>query len=287
MTASVRLLVVDCNIRDDRDAYQRTFGQLPGAAYAAAIASVSPGIVYDIALPADSGANLPDPAGLAAYDGIVLTGSSLNIYDGGAAVARQIELMRAIYASKTPVFGSCWGIQLAAVAAGGVVHKNPRGREVGIARRIVRTAAGAGHPLLDGRPATWDAPCSHLDEIAVPPGETTVLAANAVSGIQAAEIRHDGCVFWGVQYHPEFTLADIAFIMRRRLQTLVSEGYGASDADLSAHLDDLETLDRDPARKDLAWQLALDAEVLDPIRRRRELQNFIEQRVKPNRSRRG
>ena len=32
--------------------------------------------------------------------------------------------------------GSCWGIQMAAVVAGGVIAKNPKGREWGIAKAI-------------------------------------------------------------------------------------------------------------------------------------------------------
>ena len=123
-----------------------------------------------------AGANLPNGRGLEEYDGIAITGSALSIYDGGEAVERQLDLTRAIYASKTPFFGSCWGLQLAAAASGGTVVKNPLGREIGIARNIAPTEAGRKHPLLAGRPGAFDAPCTHLDVVAVPPGETVVLA---------------------------------------------------------------------------------------------------------------
>ena len=112
---------------------------------------IEPGLVCDIALPADEGANLPDPAGLAAYDGIVLTGSHLNIYDATPEIRRQVDLMRAVYASRTPAFGSCWGLQVAAVAAGGDVRLNPAGWEVGIARRLDPDRGGEG-PSDAGRP---------------------------------------------------------------------------------------------------------------------------------------
>jgi GMP synthase (glutamine-hydrolysing) len=52
-----------------------------------------------------------------------------------------------------------------------------------------------------------------------------VLAANPVSGIQAAEIRHGGGVFWGVQYHPEFDLFELACILERMTGVLVAEGF--------------------------------------------------------------
>jgi GMP synthase (glutamine-hydrolysing) len=287
MASPLRFLVVEGNTRPVREGYREFQGQTPAEAYAATIAEIEPGSVQDIALPADEGANLPDPAGLDSYDGVFLTGSALNIYDATPEITRQVELMRAIFACKTPVFGSCWGIQVGAVAAGGVVHKNPKGREIGFARRITRTAAGAGHPLLEGRPAMWDAPCTHLDEVAVPPGAMTILASNAVSEVQAAEIRVNGNVFWGVQYHPEFSLATIAYIMRRRADVLVAEGFAETDAVVHVYVDDLEALDARPDRRDLAWRHALDEEVLDPAKRTTELRNFVKYCVKPTRSARG
>ncbi len=199
----LRLLFVDGNTREQRANYVRDYGATPAEAYAAEITAIAPGIVSDICLPADEGANLPDGDGLESYDGIFLTGSALHIYDIEPAVTRQIELMRAIYASGTPCFGSCWGIQMGCVAAGGTVVANPNGREVGFARRIAPTEIGRGHPLLAGRPAAFDAPAIHLDTVALPPHGTTILASNSISQVQAAEIKHDGGTFWGVQYHPE------------------------------------------------------------------------------------
>jgi GMP synthase (glutamine-hydrolysing) len=45
------------------------------------------------------------------------------VYDGGPAVDPQIELARAVLQSKPPLFGSCWGLQVVTVAAGGTVPK--------------------------------------------------------------------------------------------------------------------------------------------------------------------
>jgi GMP synthase (glutamine-hydrolysing) len=95
--------------------------------------------------------------------------------------------MRAIYASGTPSFGSCWGLQVATVAAEGDVRQNPAGREIGFARRLTLTDAGRTHPMLAGRPSAYDAPAIHLDTVTVLPDDCTVLSANAVSAVQAAE----------------------------------------------------------------------------------------------------
>lgn len=283
----LRVLVVDGYKRAQREEYARDSGATPGEAYAAELRRVEPTLVTDICLPADEGANLPDGSGLASYDGIALTGSSLHIHSPEPAVTRQIELMRAIYQSGTPCFGSCWGIQIAAVAAGGSVALNPNGLEIGFARRIAKTEAGAAHPLLAGRPAAFDAPAIHFDSIVAPPDDATILAANTMSPIQAAEFRQDGGTFWGVQYHPEFSLRLIATILRRHAKVLVERGFRRDEADTERWLADLDALDADPARRDLAWAHGLDEEVLDPVRRVTELRNFLEMRVKPQASLRG
>jgi GMP synthase (glutamine-hydrolysing) len=260
---------------------------MPSQSYAAVLTAIEPGALCDLAFPADAGANLPDPAGLRSYDAVVFTGSALNIYDATPEVTRQVELMRSAYASAVPVFGSCWGIQVGAVAAGGDVRRNPLGREIGFARNIAPSEAGRLHPMLAGRPAAYDAPAIHLDIVAVPPGACTVLAANRMAGIQAAEIRAEGGVLWGVQYHPEFSLAELGTILETRRQVLVDEGFCATAEEAGAYAGDLKALDADPARRDLAWRHGIDQEVLDPLRRTAEIRNFVSHMVRPEKSRRG
>ncbi|WP_230533929.1 type 1 glutamine amidotransferase [Microvirga roseola] len=283
----LRFLVVEGNTRGARQAHREAYGLMPSESYAAVLQEIEGEAVCDLAFPADEGANLPDAAGLESYDGIVLTGSHLNIYDRTPDILRQIDLMRAIYASRTPCFGSCWGLQVAAVAADGDVQVNPLGREVGFSRRLTPTEAGRGHPLLAGRPAVYDAPAIHLDMVTVAPEGCTVLASNPVSPVQAAEIRMNGGVFWGVQYHPEFSLGELAVILRRRTEILVREGFCRTPEDAASYTDDLAALQDEPTRFDLAWKHGLDAEILDPERRTREIRNFIAQRVKPEKSARG
>jgi GMP synthase (glutamine-hydrolysing) len=156
-----------------------------------------------------------------------------------------------------------------------------------IARRIVLTEAGSRHPMYAGKGPAFDAVTVHLDEVAVQTPGTTVLAANTHSEVQAAELKVDGAVAWGVQYHPEFSLADIAAIMRRYGRSLVREGFFADEQALAAYADDLQALDRDPANKPLAWRYGIDATVLDRPVRTAELANWIAHQVLPTRSARG
>jgi GMP synthase (glutamine-hydrolysing) len=131
------------------------------------------------------GEALPLGAALADFDGVMLPGSPLHIYDRTSIVTRQIDFARAVFAAGIPVRGSCWGLQLATVALGGSVRCNPRGRELPIVRAISVTEAGRAHPLLASRPAVFDALCSHLDEIETLPPNSQVLATNELSPIQA------------------------------------------------------------------------------------------------------
>jgi GMP synthase (glutamine-hydrolysing) len=286
--SKLKFLVVDGNVASARETHRSTYGLAPGESYSQAVLTLSPTANCDIVRPTDHGANLPGSEALEAYDAVFLTGSALNIYKIEPEVTRQIELMRAVYASGTPCFGSCWGIQMGVTAAGGTVHLNPRGREVGFARRIAPTPAGISHPLLAGRPAAFDAPAIHEDEVMLPPeGAWTLLASNAMSAYQAIDITHGGGQFWGVQYHPEFSLRELASILRRRRETLVSEGYFTDMATGDAVLADWDALQDNPARKDLAWKHGLDEEVLDPVRRMTEIRNFIQYKVQPHKTLRG
>jgi GMP synthase (glutamine-hydrolysing) len=283
----LRFLVVEGNTREGREGHRVAYGLTPSQSYAAVLNHLAPDALCDIALPADEGANLPDAAGLASYDGIFLTGSALHAYHVEPAVTRQVELAREAFRSRTPVFGSCWGLQMGALAAGGDVAVNAAGREVGFARRIVPNEAGRAHPLLAGRPGAFDAPAIHLDVVSALPGEVTVLASNALTPIQAAEIRHEGGVMWGVQYHPEFSLAELAVILGRRAHFLIREGFFAGEEDHARYVEDLRALHEAPSRRDLPWRHGLDEEVLETGRRLTELRNFIAHQVRPEASRRG
>jgi GMP synthase (glutamine-hydrolysing) len=281
-----RLLVCEGNTAELRAKQVTAGGQIMSDGYADLLRKLSPGAVVDICYPADPGANLP-LGGIEGYDGVAITGSALNVYDGGPAIEPQIELARAVLKSKTPLFGSCWGLQVITVAAGGTVRPNPKGRELAIGRRIALTEAGREHPMYAGKAAVFDAVTVHLDEVETLAPGTTVLATNAQSDVQSAEINIDGATAWCVQYHPEFALADMAAIMRRYGRRVVNEGFFADEAARDAYVVDLETLDREPENKPLAWRYGIDETVLKESIRTAELANWITHQVLPARAKRG
>lgn len=281
-----RLLVCEGNTADLRAKQVAAGGQVMSDGYADLLRELLPGAVVDICYPADPGTNLPI-GGLEGYDGVAITGSALNVYDGGPEIAGQIELAREVLKARTPLFGSCWGLQVITVAAGGTVRVNPKGRELGIARRIALTPAGRDHPMYRGKGSVFDAVTVHLDEVEILAPGTTVLASNAQSDVQAAEIVLDGAVAWGTQYHPEFSLGDMAAIVRRYGSRLMKEGFFADAAARDNYVADLEALDRNPGDRPLAWRYGMDETVLDRRVRSTEIANWIAHQVLPGRAAKG
>lgn len=271
----MRFLVVDCETADKRDARCASVGRAGGDSFAQVLRELRPGCNTAIITPADGDGPPPTPAELAEFDAVFLGGSSLHVYDGSAPSERLIDAMRAVYRSGTPSFGSCAGLQVAVVAAGGEVGPADDKPEAGIARRITPTQAGRDHPLLRDRPPVWDALTIHTDEITRLPDGATLLAVNS-NAMHAAEIRHDGGLCWGVQYHPELTLREIAAALRRDAAMVVEHGLSRTELEVGGYADLLATLGSDGGRTDLAWRLGIDEQVLDDAQRRREIRNFLD-----------
>ena len=209
------------------------------------------------------GEMLPSGSALTDYDAVMLTGSPLHVYDTDPPVTRQIEFLYAVFATTLPVWGSCWGLQLATVVLGGSVRGNPQGREFGITRRITLTDAGRAHAVLGRRPLAFDALCSHLDEVHTLPANAQVLAGNAHSAVQAmAAPTPGGGGFLGVQYHPEHDLTFSAALMQARGSVLVDEGLVRDVEAAHAVAADFYALN-EGGRPDLAWRYGLDDQILD------------------------
>lgn len=275
-TSRLRFLVAETEPPDARETRRESVGRSSGETYVEILERLAPGCTCHRITPADADGGLPAGETLAGYDGVFLSGSPLSLYEDTPEVRRSLAFMRALFASETPSLGSCAGLQLATVAAGGTVRRNRNGPEAGFARRIVPTGDGRSHPLLRGRPAAYDAPSIHTDEVESLPDSATLLASNRATVVQAAEIRHDGGTFWGVQYHPEIGLDEVTGALRRQADDLVESGLARSRREVEDQADLVEALHREPGRRDLAWRLGLDDQVTDEAHRQREIVNFIE-----------
>ena len=152
-----------------------------------------------------AGDSLPDT--LAGYDGLLVMGGEMGAYDDADHpwLPPTRALIRQAVDTGTCVLGICLGHQLAAVALGGTVSRNPAGQQIGVFdlgwtpaatedRLLGRLAAAAA----DGPPTPavqWN-----NDIVSALPEGSTVLAETAGGVVQAVRFAPRA---WGLQVHPE------------------------------------------------------------------------------------
>ncbi len=283
MSAAPRYLVIDGYTKAARDQLVDGGASMAADLYRTMLLKCSPaGAQCDVLFPSDPGAAYPTDSELAGYHGIAWTGCSLCLNDDHLPeVRQQVDLARRAFEIGIPGFGSCWAAQIAVVAAGGLVQANPNGREMGIARKIELTPEGRAHPLYEGKANVFDAFTSHDDEIVrVPPG-TVILSRNAWTKVQSVSVSFRGGTFWGLQYHPEYDLHELARLTYCRIPKLIGYGFFRDEQAALRYIDDLEALHTDPDRKDLAWRLGIDADVMSEEVRLCEVRNWVRRLVLP------
>lgn len=147
---------------------------------------------------ADLGAALPDPE---AIDGLIVLGGVMGATDD--AVAPWLPAVRQLIADTAachvPTLGICLGHQLAAVALGGRVLRNPHGKQRGLVP-IGFTADAGTDPLFGAVTGGLRGVHSNNDVVAAPPDGAVVLARAPGGEVQAARFAP---TTWGVQWHPE------------------------------------------------------------------------------------
>lgn len=156
------------------------------------------GVEYDV-LRGDRGEHIPTELG--PYDGLVVLGGEMGANDDAehSWLSPTKALIAAVVRADQCFLGICLGHQLAAVALGGEVVKNPRGYTIGLTP-VALTPAGRVDPLL--RPVDPTARAVHWnhDIVSRLPEGASVLATASDGTVQAARFGQCG---WGVQFHPE------------------------------------------------------------------------------------
>lgn len=270
-----RLLVIDAYTDVGRESLSRSRCNHAGPLYQRMLYRLDPSLQLDVITASAPRPELPPGAALTDYDGVIWTGSNLTAHKPTPEVMGQTALLRDHMAAGVPGFGSCWGVQLVVVAAGGTVAANPKGREFGVSRKITLTEAGRCHPMFANKPQVFDGYTSHEDEVTELPAGATLLAGNAFSRVQALAVELSGTQFWSVQYHPEYELEDVARLSAVRRNQLIKQSFFANKADGAAYAEALEALHHDRSLTHLALRMGLDSDVLDPEVRTAEVAAWL------------
>jgi GMP synthase (glutamine-hydrolysing) len=147
------------------------------------------------------------PADLTGHSGMLVLGGEMGAYDD-ASHPWLTDVKRLVVAAAvdgTPVLGVCLGHQLAAVALGGEVRRNPHGQQIGVLG-VGWTPAAYDDPLLaplaDLGPGVDDVPAVQWNNDVVTrlPDGGVDLAHTGRGELQAARLA---AAVWGVQWHPE------------------------------------------------------------------------------------
>jgi GMP synthase (glutamine-hydrolysing) len=280
MSKNLKFLILDGYPKPSRDQFDECGVSLAGKLYAKLLLRHLPDAEYDIIYTSDPGSEVPDLVGLKDYDAILWPGCNLTVYhDHDERVTKMTKLSKNGFIAGLPQFGSCWAAQLAVYVAGGEVKPNPKGREMGVARKIFITDEGKKHPMYEGKTHVFDGFISHDDMITKLPEGATCLASNDFTQVQAVEVIHENGVFWAPQYHPEYNLYEVARLIIAREEKLTREGYFRNHDDMISYVTDLETIYKDHSRKDLRWKLAIDDDLLSDDIRELEFKNWINKQV--------
>lgn len=270
----MRILMMEGNTIEKQQLAHKLGVRTATEIYTKAVRFWAPDIDIDVVNAAD-GEKLPFGKSFTDYDGMIISGSGLRAFHQTPEVLHQLDLLSRFGETGRPILGSCWGLQIAAVVAGGTVGPSSNGRELGVARKISLTDKGKNHPFFADKPLVFDAACIHYDEILNLPDSATLLCSNDHSKVQGAIIPIGKSELWGVQYHPEFDLTQIRMLYQFYEDDMFEQHFVNDKQEYDDLLKKMRRLEAEPNNKALAWQLGIDRDILNDQLRSLEIRNWL------------
>ena len=146
------------------------------------------------------------PESAEGIDGVVISGSKTRIKETSPWIEKQMKFIETLHREKIPTFGICYGEQLIArTLAGDDSVGVSKVYEYGwVPLEVLPEAAKSEvFNVLPPRFHSWE---FHSDEVfSLPESQFRVTARSANCAIQAFDVLD--APMWGVQFHPERTLA--------------------------------------------------------------------------------
>jgi len=173
---------------------------------------------------------------LTKYDGMIWGGSSLNIYNDTVEIRRQIDFMKECQKKIKNILAICWGLQVAATVAGGVVKRCNRGAHRGIAHNIKINKNGLSHPLYKNKNETFNTPAFNFDEVATLPNNSILLSSNEINNVMGVNFKNGISNIWGIQYHPEITYDKMISLIHFRKDRLLNNKAFIDENEINSHV---------------------------------------------------
>ena len=175
-----------------------------------------------------------------AGNGVIVTGSAGPVYENKPWIQPLIDFLRLAHEERSWILGVCFGHHALAVALGGEVRENPRGREMGTVR-IYLTDEGRASPLFEGFESGDPVNLVHRTQVSRLPEGAERLAFNQMTATQAFRSGRS----FGYQPHPEMTPAILEQLVRMYGSVLVRREHFLDDDEHLEHF--LGTFEETPS----------------------------------------
>ena len=236
----LKLLIVEGNTKEENSNFNKA-GCVPQSEnFKQHIKIFEPNCEINIVEPGDDSAISKIISSLKKYDGIILTGSTLRIDDFSNEIKKHIDFVKTCFKHDKKIFAACWGLQIAATAAGGKCRVAPSGPHVGIAYDIELTDEGKKHKLYSSKPHKFTTPAFNYDEVEIPPNNAVVLASNKINKFEALHFTVGNSEIWGLQYHPEIPYDYMIKLIKHRSQKLINNKSFKNETEINQHISLIE-----------------------------------------------
>ena len=236
----LKLLIVEGNTKEENSNFNKA-GCVPQSEnFKQHVKMFEPNCEINIVEPGDDSGISEIIASLKKYDGIILTGSTLRIDDFSNEIKKHIDFVKTCFKYEKKIFAACWGLQIAATAAGGKCRVAPNGPHVGIACDIELTNEGKKHKLYSSKPYKFTTPAFNYDEVEIPPNNAVVLASNKINKFEALHFTVGNSEIWGLQYHPEIPYDYMIKLIKYRSKKLIDDKSFKNETAIGQHISLIE-----------------------------------------------
>ena len=236
----LKLLIVEGNTKEENSNFNKAGCVSQSENFKQHVKMFEPNCEINIVEPGNDSAISKIIASLKKYDGIILTGSTLRIDDLSNEIKKHINFVKTCFKHEKKIFAACWGLQIAATAAGGKCRVAPSGPHVGIAYDIELTDEGKKHKLYSSKPHKFTTPAFNYDEVEIPPNNALVLASNKINKFEALHFTVGNSEIWGLQYHPEIPYDYMIKLIKHRSKKLINNKSFKNETEINQHISLIE-----------------------------------------------